>query len=288
MELDDFAAMALAGLHSNVPEAVRSQAIQFRMKPRLPSEKISSFRRRDTEGEAAPIREGLAGWLDPLREQVPAGRPRMPKGVEDRSAEIWEPLIIIAYLAGGDWPTIARDACKHFVFAKSGYARLIGVDLLEDPQKVFNGAEKMASTDIVTALRFLPDGVWDAYQGAGLSKPALATLLRPFDVRPKTIRLPSGITAKGYVVAGEYGLGEPWERHLHPEDEQGQRETADTPAPLPPEAVTPVTPVTPQARAPESVTASVTPTKSVTAPVTPPVTNNMPSTSIVTAYAFSG
>ncbi|NMD58966.1 UNVERIFIED_ORG: uncharacterized protein DUF3631 [Nocardia globerula] len=282
VELDAYAPMALAGLHSNVPEALRSRSIHFRMKKRKPSEVVSPFYRRDVTEEAQPLRDGLEEWLEPLREEVRAARPRMPKGVEDRAAEVWEPLLVIADLAGGEWPQRTRDACKHFVFAKSGYARPIGIDLLEDLQRVFNGADKMASTDIVTALVAIPDAGWNDIRGSFLNQAALANLLRPFDVRPKTIRLPGGVTAKGYVVTGEGGLSEAWERNLRPDDEDEQGHSELSPAPIPSEPVTAVTPVTPQVKARKSVTAPVTPPKSVTAPVTPPVTKKMPSTSTVT------
>ncbi|ORI18852.1 hypothetical protein BJD99_19105 [Rhodococcus sp. 1163] len=283
VELDAYAPMALAGLHSNVPEAVRSRAIHFRMKKRKSSEVVSPFYRRDVTEEAQPLRDGLAEWLEPLREVVRAARPRMPVGVEDRAAEVWEPLLVIADLARGEWPKHARDACKHFVFAKSGYAPPIGIDLLVDIKTVFDGAEKMASADLVAALVAIPDAPWKNIRGSFLDQAALSKLLRPFDVRPKTIRKPDGVTAKGYVVAGEGGLSEAWERNLRPEDEEEEAQSEQLPAPIPSQPVTPVTPVTPQVKALKSVTAPVTPTKGATAPVTPPVTQNVPSTSTVTA-----
>ena len=281
VELDAYAPMALAGLHSNVPEAVRSRSIHFRMKKRKPSEVVSPFYRRDVSEEAQPLREGLTEWLDPLREEVRAARPRMPKGVEDRAAEVWEPLLVIADLADGQWPKRAREACKHFVFAKSGYARPIGIDLLSNIQMVFNGAEKMASADLVAALVAIPDAPWNDLRGSFLNQAALANFLRPFDVRPKTIRL-GGVTAKGYVVTGEGGLREAWERNLRPDDEQDQDQPETAPPPIPPQPVTAVTPVTTQVRAPKSVTAPVTGNGGVTAPVTPSVTQKVPSTSTVT------
>lgn len=283
VELDAYAPMALAGLHSNVPEAVRSRSIHFRMKKRKPSETVSPFYRRDVSEEAQPLRDSLEEWLEPIREQVRAARPRMPTGVEDRAAEVWEPLLVIADLAGGEWPKRAREACKHFVFAKSGYARPIGIDLLSDIKIIFGSNEKMASADLVAALVAIPDAPWNDIRGSFLNQAALANFLRPFDVRPKTIRQPGGVTAKGYVVTGEGGLAEAWERNLRPDDEQDQAQSEPESPTIPSQPVTPVTPVTPQVKAPKSVTAPVTPPKSVTAPVTPPVTQNTPSTSTVTA-----
>lgn len=287
VELDAYAPMALAGLHSNVPEAVRSRSIHFRMKKRKPSETISPFYRRDVTEEAKSLRDGLEEWLEPLREEVRAARPTMPKGVEDRAAEVWEPLLVIADLAGGEWPKRGRDACKHFVFAKSGYARPIGIDLLADIQTVFNGAEKMASADLVAALVAISDAPWNDIRGSFLNQATLANFLRPFDVRPKTIRQPGGSTPKGYVVAGEGGLAEAWERNLRPDDEGDQAQPEDAPAPIPSRPATPATPATSQVKPRKSVSVPVAGSATVAASATTPVTQKKSLTSTVAAVAPS-
>ena len=30
----------------------------------------------------------------------------MPAGIEDRNADVWEALLAVADLAGGDWPSV--------------------------------------------------------------------------------------------------------------------------------------------------------------------------------------
>ena len=59
--------------------------------------------------ELNALRDRLAAWLGPLRGQAARMVPQMP--VEDRAADTWEPLVIIADLAGGHWPAGARAAC---------------------------------------------------------------------------------------------------------------------------------------------------------------------------------
>ncbi|ANQ74333.1 hypothetical protein AOT96_28565 [Rhodococcus sp. 008] len=271
VELDAYAPMALAGLHSNVPEAVRSRSIHFRMKKRKPSEVVSPFYRRDVSEEAQPLREGLAEWLEPLREEVRAARPRMPKGVEDRAAEVWEPLLVIADLADGQWPKRAREACKHFVFAKSGYARPIGIDLLADIQLVFKGAERMASADLVAALVTIPDAPWKDIRGSFLNQATLANFLRPFDVRPKDLKFPGNKVVKGYRVGGEGGLAEAWERNLAAgTDDVDDDQNESIPALIPPEAATAATGATALVTAPEVVAPPVAGSGGATYPATNP------------------
>ncbi|WP_156778984.1 DUF3631 domain-containing protein [Rhodococcus sp. 008] len=269
VELDAYAPMALAGLHSNVPEAVRSRSIHFRMKKRKPSEKVSPFYRRDVAEEAAPIREAFEAWIVPQFDALRASRPRLPKGVEDRPAEVWEPLLAIADLAGGEWPKRAREACKHFVFAKSGYARPIGIDLLADIKTVFGDSEKMASADLVAALVAIPDAGWNDVRGSFLNQAALANFLRPFDVRPKDLKYPGNKVVKGYRVDGDGGLAEAWERNLAADTEEVDEGQDDAvPAPIPPEAATTATPATAQVTAPKVVAPPVAGSEGATKPAT--------------------
>jgi Protein of unknown function (DUF3631) len=43
----------------------------------------------------------------------------MPLNVEDRPADLWEPLLAIADAAGGDWPKRAREACLDMLQANA-------------------------------------------------------------------------------------------------------------------------------------------------------------------------
>ena len=36
----------------------------------------------------------------------------MPKALTNRAADIWEPLLALADLAGGHWPQLARQAAE--------------------------------------------------------------------------------------------------------------------------------------------------------------------------------
>jgi hypothetical protein len=49
------------------------------------------------------------------QDQLEGVEPKMPAGVEDRAADTWEPLLAVADLIGGEWPTRARLACLAMV-----------------------------------------------------------------------------------------------------------------------------------------------------------------------------
>jgi hypothetical protein len=99
-----YAPAALAGLAGNMPDTITTRAITVHMQRRREDEEVEEFWEEEVETEAAPLREMLAAWIATVTDKVSKGRPAMPPGVRDRSAEIWRPLIAIADAAGGHWP----------------------------------------------------------------------------------------------------------------------------------------------------------------------------------------
>ena len=76
------------------------------MRRRAPDEQIEPWRHRVNGPEAEPIAQDLARWSETSAELITW--PDMPDGIEDRNADVWEPLLAIADLAGGEWPERAR------------------------------------------------------------------------------------------------------------------------------------------------------------------------------------
>ena len=86
------------------------------MRRRHQAEKIEPFRRiHGKEGER--IRVEISVWVRSLPNQVKW--PDLPREIQDRAADNWEPLIAVADLAGGKWPRLAREAAVALVAAAS-------------------------------------------------------------------------------------------------------------------------------------------------------------------------
>src|SRR5262249_48028773 len=129
-EFDAFAPVAMAGLRS-LPDTLASRAIDIRMKRRAPHEKIESFRQRYARDEAKPIKALLEEWCAEREGNITGVEPDLPDGIEDRAADIWEPLIAIADEAGGDWPKRARAAAVSLTGSAKAEIQTKGVELLE-------------------------------------------------------------------------------------------------------------------------------------------------------------
>ena len=172
------------------------------------------------EAAAEPLRDGLAEWLDRVGvEHLAGAEPAIPDGVADRAAEVWEPLLAIADLAGDHWPDTARAAAIHFVTTTAATTgSSIGTRLLADLRTLFHtaGTDRMETADIIGQLLDSEDGSWGDLDGRPLDARRLAREMARYNVRPKDLKLPSGSVRKGYRTDGPDGLADVWLRYLPP------------------------------------------------------------------------
>ena len=155
--------MALAGKMSidDVPATIRTRSITIPMQRRRPEDKdkIERWNRRIHEAEAEPIRWLLQCWAELVHsyalDYVGLNRPVLPKGIEDRDADVWEPLLAVAELAGGHWPERARVAAVAAVAADGVKTTPSpGIELLADIKAVFDQlpGEAIFTTDLLAEL----------------------------------------------------------------------------------------------------------------------------------------
>ena len=200
-EISSYAAVALAGL-GWLPDTILSRSLIVRMRRRAPDEKIEAFRRRVHAPQGEALRRRLAGWAVTIRDEATEARPKMPAGVEDRNADIWEPLLTIAEIAGDRWPKCARDAATALIKVVRDEEPSLGLRLLADLRTVFGITEEMSSKDILQALAALDEAPWGDINGKPLDARGLANHLRPYGVKSITVRPPGEAkTSRGYKRA---------------------------------------------------------------------------------------
>ncbi|MFF0169312.1 DUF3631 domain-containing protein [Streptomyces prasinus] len=196
-----FAMAALAGI-GDLPDTIMDRAVVLRMQKRKPGERITPFRSRYSVPELNALRDRLAAWLTPLRGTAAALVPAMP--VEDRAADTWEPLVIVADLAGGHWPTSARAACLAMTRheAVQDEQTTLKTRLLRDIRRIFEqegDKEALRSQDLLAALLTDAESPWPDYGAKGLNAYHLSALLRDFGIRPANYRFEQGRQAKAYA-----------------------------------------------------------------------------------------
>ncbi|OYN79037.1 hypothetical protein CG716_13580 [Mycolicibacterium sphagni] len=217
------APVALAGLAGRMPATILTRGIPLHMRRRRPDQKVADFRERDVRVEADPIRDTLEAWASEHEDSLADARPTMPSRVTDRSAEIWEPLLAIADLAGGAWSVKARRACTFFVVtsAADDEKLSLGQRLLRDIKALMDteasGVTAMWSADIISKLVADPESEWRDLWGKSLDQRRLAKELNKYGVKSKDIRIGVGV-AKGYDVDGPTGLRQAWDHWLVPSE----------------------------------------------------------------------
>ena len=80
------------------------------MRRKLKTEETEKFRRRKVVQDATTLAEALATWADEAVPILEVTEPGIPEKLNDRAADVWEPLLAIADMAGGEWPTWARQS----------------------------------------------------------------------------------------------------------------------------------------------------------------------------------
>jgi hypothetical protein len=113
-----FSAVVIASIGTkHFRKATLDRALIIEMQRRLKSEKVEPLRGRQRRDAVAPYSRSLFEWtrglLPIFKEPGYVDRIKMPEGVEDRLADILEPLIALANEAGGHWPERAQFIAQH-------------------------------------------------------------------------------------------------------------------------------------------------------------------------------
>ena len=209
-ELPAYCAVAIAGL-GNLPDTILTRAVLIRMRRRSPTEPVEPYRRRLAMDEGYNLRDRIGEWTGSL--PLEEARPEMPPGIEDRAADVWEPLLAIADAAGGPWPALAREAAVALVATARDSTPSLGMRLLADLQKVFVAAGNMQTEAILSLLCNLDESPWADLRGRPLDARRLASLLRQYDIHSKDVRIGASVR-KGYV---RDDLIDAWIRYLPPQ-----------------------------------------------------------------------
>jgi hypothetical protein len=204
-----FCAVAIAGI-GDLPPTILDRAVLVRMRRRAPGEHVEPFRRRKAAKVGDELREALAGWMKAHADQLADAEPEMPAGLVDRPADVWEALLAIADLAGGPWPARSRKAALELNAARVEADPSLGVALLRDTRAVFDEADALATEELLKRLCALDESPWGDLRGKPLDARGLARRLKPYEVRPTTIRV-GDATPKGYR---RQDLADAWTRYL--------------------------------------------------------------------------
>jgi hypothetical protein len=222
-EISAYCVVALAGL-GWLPDTILSRSIIIRMRRRHAGERIEPYRRRVHSHEGHQLRDALAAWAAGVVDGLAQAYPDMPEGVEDRDADVWEPLLAVADSIGGEWPKKARKASVSLVSDAKEAEPSLGIRLLTDCKTIFGSVDAMFTHVILKVLHELPEAPWNDLKGKPLNDRGLALRLRQYGVKSKQVRI-GEITLKGYERSDFIDV---WKRYLPPPSPSDRSETSET------------------------------------------------------------
>jgi hypothetical protein len=201
LSYDVFCPKVIAGIATGrLPETVRDRAVILLIDRKLKSEKVERLRRRRIEDDIEALRSTLAAWAEESVEGLADyDLPDPLDQISDRLEEAWEPLLAIADLAGDEYPAHARAAAVDLAGGADGEVGY-GAQLLAGVKAALAGREVIPTADLlrlINAEEELPFGGWR--DGRGLDSRGLARMLRPYGVRPKSVRTGPDLS-KGYAA----------------------------------------------------------------------------------------
>lgn len=206
-----FAPMALAAINAvSLPLPLRRRSISIHLER---ADDLSDLTRFDETLDKAAldiVHRSVSLWAN---EATLAPDPAMPKGLRGRSADNWRVLFSIADAYGEGWGERARSAA--LIMARGYRDEDIVVTLLRHIREIFEAhpVDRIASAVLVGALLDLEDAPWAEWRGVKddqqprkLTQATLASLLKAFHIRPRSIwragRTADSKSRKGYFRAG--------------------------------------------------------------------------------------
>jgi hypothetical protein len=201
----------LAGI-GDLPDTIEDRAIIIVLRRKTGAEPVRKYRIRRDKPLVRKTGERLAEWAATIAERAGRAEPVMPPGLDDRAEDIWEALLAVADLAGGDWPGRARRAAQVLSSGRDEQTT-IGERLLADLRAVFGDRDAMHGASILTALHEIAEGPWADWHGRPLTARDLAGLLRHWRVSSTDVKI-GGTNRKGYRREQFHEL---WSRYVPPE-----------------------------------------------------------------------
>ena len=191
-------------------ETLADRCLVLRMTRKRPDQKCERLKKLNWE----PLRKQCEQFVRENAEAIKEAEPEIPGKLNDREAELWEPLLAIADLAG-KWRRLGREAAVHVAGNREN--NRAAAALLSDILMIFarSGAERMFSRTLAAQLNELGDREWkELREGKVLTGQTLAKALHPYGIAPQTVWIGKE-SAKGYLrekiveVRGKYPRAEP-------------------------------------------------------------------------------
>jgi len=227
-----FAPVALAAI-GDLPGTVADRAITIRMVRKTADAKVARLDRHARE-TLLGLRPRLARWASDARHQLEDAFPELPGRLNDRQRDICAPLIAIADLAGGEWPSAARDALVKLYGASEGDAADVRERALAAVWSQYADGAAFISLKALVETMLADDAAgWNtAVRGRPLDTGTLARWVKAYDLsteRPRSETDPK--RPRGYPLEAVRAVARRYLNQTEPEGGNGGPGGPHGPAP---------------------------------------------------------
>ena len=178
-----------------LPITLADRCIVIRMQRKTPNEECERLRNLDT----IMLRRQCARFVQDHAPALARAQPEIPRSLNDRAADIWEPLLALADLAGGDWPDLARQAALNLSGSAQESNPISSLLLDIFVSFIDTEADRIFTRELLQRLNAFPGRPWaELRNGKEITGPWLSQQLRRYGIRPRTLRI-GDLRAKGYL-----------------------------------------------------------------------------------------
>ena len=205
VDFEIYGAKIIAGIGS-LPETVRDRSIVVTMVRKGAGDPIERLRSRDAHALGRPIGDALAGILVDV-DDLTLDPAELPDALDDRAQDGWEPLLALAKLAGGHWPSRAWAAAVALSSERDDPDdESLGILLLRDIRTALGDDPRLTTAQLIERLLVIELSPWNDMYGKPITGRKLAKLLRPFGIKPHRDRAGSVYAISQFTDA--------WSRYL--------------------------------------------------------------------------
>jgi len=184
-------APVIVGAIGEVPKTWRTRGVKIRIRRKARTDKsIERFRRHIGGVELKELSDVLTDWLQPQVEDIKGRHLDIPEMDNDRDEDLWEPLLIVASLAGTGWADKARAAAIEIANKPDYSTPPIGNELLKDCREVFSlvVGDFVETSTLLDLLKSKEESPWREYGRDGLSAKKMGELLDAYEIHSRPNR----------------------------------------------------------------------------------------------------
>jgi Protein of unknown function (DUF3631) len=198
---DVYCPKAFAGIGNCLPDTILDRSITIALQRKTRDEVVERFRRREVVPAADALRDRLADWVEPQIDYLRELRPELPDELDDRAQDIWEPLLAMGGLPGGDWPQRAWEAALALGGNAAREDDSLSALLIKDICTVFSNGTgtRLRTADLIEYLSEIEESPWGDWYGKKISPQALSKILKPYRIKTMSVKV-EGETVRGYKV----------------------------------------------------------------------------------------